>query len=501
MSSTSMVMYKCHSLDECKSYISELILQSFNNVEVVIEAYEKATTDQRKTICKSMKHLFNASNVPILKGIKTYFSTVFKAFDAKEQEKRMKFFITTNCTIFIQYILLFASIKKISDELISFAEEQGEFHDDFTIVDLLESYNYYTVDIKEECEDSSSFYLEIEGDNISFDITYAITGDFMPYDLMRTKKGERKIRKENLTINFFPNIYGLYLHNLIDGSLKKNISWFQESNKYILSLPVYDLYTLHGYTYKGDSVVNKYCISYKYHHPERELDDDFINYLKQIVIDCQRMSSYLCYFFQFQKIVDTYKNQMTRFCNNLISAEILAITDTDNSKAYLEVQKVVTNKTFTKEFWMLVVKLFVEDLERIIDNAPRLTDTLEVFRGTKSHYYTNKKDSDYKNQSFTSTSFVPDVMLSFSKPTLGCCFSKFYLTPDTKCIWMDPVSKMNEYEVLLSPDQSFKITGKEIFRTKSVKSVFLDDSPSVEDKEEVCRSKFKNIDYTILEQA
>jgi hypothetical protein len=94
---------------------------------------------------------------------------------------------------------------------------------------------------------------------------------------------------------------------------------------------------------------------------------------------------------------------------------------------------------------------------------------MTVYRGVKTHYYSNKLGEIFSNATFTSTSFMATVSQSFANYA-GCCLSVYKLKPNVKCIWMDPVSHVNtgefagfgEAEILLAPGNKFKIESKRV---------------------------------------
>ena len=273
---------------------------------------------------------------------------------------------------------------------------------------------------------------------------------------------------------------------------------------YILDLNLYDKYTLRGYTFKGDRIANQYCLYYE-HTSNKVFEPEFLSYVKSIPKDSKLKNKFMCYFFQFRKILAENRSQLS----DIDSDDIKIITGDDLVASYYKVEEVCKNNSFSDDFWVQVIKLFVTDLERIIENAPTLNHNLEVFRGVRSHYYSNKLGKIFKNINFTSTSINPDSSSQFRDLDFqsGCCFTKFIIHPGVKCIWMDPVTEFdNEAEILLLPNQSFKIVRKEVispyYGSESASFLKKGSEENEVDLNLMCSDKFykESIDYTVMEQ-
>lgn len=119
-----------------------------------------------------------------------------------------------------------------------------------------------------------------------------------------------------------------------------------------------------------------------------------------------------------------------------------------------------TNGSYESE--IIEIKRHIENINQVLENAPKLQYALEVFRGMRLPSDTTYRGGDVINlfqSSFTSTSFDLDTSIAFSGD--ACCLFILYLPPGTHGLYIGKSSTEGiEYEYLLSSGTTFKIISK-----------------------------------------
>ena len=223
--------------------------------------------------------------------------------------------------------------------------------------------------------------------------------------------------------------------------------WIISSNNYILNLPTEDKFTIYGYTHNGDVIANMIL---------RNKEND----IKDYILNPQKVNDrrYQPLFFQLRKTLSLKDYGIVpSILDKMLSEDLL-----DSYKA------ICKNQTFKEmipeEAYLTAAKMFVEDLKNIFYNAPPINKKTIVYRGTKTLYYSTTNKKTFKNNSFMSTSYGIWAARSFSDSlNKKCCIKKITLKPGTKALFMDGITQYeSETEILLPPDNEFKIISHEI---------------------------------------
>ena len=100
-----------------------------------------------------------------------------------------------------------------------------------------------------------------------------------------------------------------------------------------------------------------------------------------------------------------------------------------------------------EQFWDRVIKIYMVDLRRIIQNCPIVRRNIIVFRGEiKDHIFSNLKDNMYRTDNFISSTLDLDTATEFA----GCCIQKITILSNTHALPIIGVSQFfEEQEVLL----------------------------------------------------
>lgn len=106
-----------------------------------------------------------------------------------------------------------------------------------------------------------------------------------------------------------------------------------------------------------------------------------------------------------------------------------------------------------KEILGELLKLYAYDLNTIIENSPKLPDSIIVYRGVEREFELPEGKTEYTTKSFLSTSLSPESAGRFLKeiyPTLHCCLYEISIPKTLHVLYTAPVSHFKrEYEILL----------------------------------------------------
>jgi hypothetical protein len=239
----------------------------------------------------------------------------------------------------------------------------------------------------------------------------------------------------------------MYFENLV------NSDWLKEMNNYVSNLSTKYLYTMVGYTYYGDVVANNYMRN-------TLSETKFMEDLKNVAI----WTTYHPLFYQAIDLIRKTDDISSILSKPDASSVTKVMTLLKNvnlpiNEVYVNLRKNATLFSYDK-FWKSVIQAFIDDLNRIIMNAPPIKTTMVVYRGSKDSYYLKGNVGHvYKTDSFVSTSLDLQSALNFSKGT--CCFKRITLLPGTRVLMLAGISHFqNEIEFLLSTKSQFYLTNE-----------------------------------------
>ena len=102
---------------------------------------------------------------------------------------------------------------------------------------------------------------------------------------------------------------------------------------------------------------------------------------------------------------------------------------------------------FTAKLWDLVLKAFVEDMNRIIEAAPLISHRMVVYRGEKGLFYDPTKKRTV-NLAYLSTSRSKEIAQE-KVDEEGCCMLEMIIEPGVKAINVEPISALPQEQELL----------------------------------------------------
>jgi hypothetical protein len=208
-------------------------------------------------------------------------------------------------------------------------------------------------------------------------------------------------------------------------------SWFTSSLDYTDSLTNSEKYILRSYTHNGDEIVNNLLRdSLLFLENKRLLN--MINNKENVVFAVQLFR----------------KNGMSE---NEINNKFTSKGIIKNSGMNVINSNNIDNISIDDK--IILLREYITDLERIINNAPKTTKIIKVFRGVSNNYI-NNYDNPYVLSGFQSTSYLPSVSYDYmtrydnsKSPTMY----EMIILPETSCICLEKYSHHpTDYEILIN---------------------------------------------------
>ena len=438
--------------------------------------------------------------------LKFFFTQYFMTLSPDEIKTRIFYYIKWECRILIQYAAVFNVFDKFNiEEFIDYATDE-------TIIGILKSELSIKKHLIKNDEKCSSHDLE---EIVTFRMKRIVIKlmktktNFSLEDLNKDPKS--LFVEKTYTLDIHQNDELLGIDSVIQASI--DIDWLKECNEYIMNLSMSDLFTAVAYT--SSSNINTYLLYHKDKNDSPSFDQ-LISRIRNPFI----APSIHAYFFQEREVIESLTEEEIKSLTSLTPEDIQNILQPDLKAAHEFMVMYLKNMSNRLDplFWKMVLDQHDQDLRRIIMNSPPLKKEMHVYRGTYTHYYSNKKMDIFKNQSFTSTSFYSTVIEKFAGAP-GCCVTEFILKPGAHCLWLDPITHFeNEMEILLPPDQSFVIEEKKVIRYISEPNTFILENVEPEDfkgmyqltqngvervikMKDLCQNENKySLDYTLMVQ-
>lgn len=212
--------------------------------------------------------------------------------------------------------------------------------------------------------------------------------------------------------------------SLLNSYNASNLTEFLNNNQaYLDRLSMRERINLYGYTKAGDQLVNMYLRN-----------------------DIQALEQYISSRGNYQHI-PIYYQLRDRGAPEGID-EIHSWLRTKDTQSLIKI-------------FISAIKSYIDELVKVFDNSPALTRPITVFRGVKTAYYKTDNSNVFHNREFMSASLDPDIAITFTDSTAGCCFKQINLVPGAKAIFIAPLSQEpNELEVLLPPGNKFMVSEK-----------------------------------------
>jgi len=297
---------------------------------------------------------------------------------------------------------------------------------------------------------------------VNFNINPVYVTSYEPEDNYSTNTytaSSREIRSLSTVKNFLKRRRtGHYvdvenLRYLSKNNKKLSPSFFRSQFNYAESLTKRQIITITNYSHQGDQLLNSY-LQGKFNI--QNIIDLFVSPTEDDGYGYSYKRWYRYIFPFFCQIVDINKERK-KLNDNQSFKELSDDYSFENYQTFLKIGPSVPS-----EMWEEAIIMFMNDLNEIINNAPPVKKTIEVWRGVNGFYFHNykkKRNTDiYKSSQFMSTTLDPGVALEFGSSKYDsqgnrCCLLHFILNPGSKVLLMMPYSKyMHEFEILINKD-------------------------------------------------
>lgn len=220
--------------------------------------------------------------------------------------------------------------------------------------------------------------------------------------------------------------------------------WRDQQTSYISTLTDKDKIIITNYSYKTDNLINNF-VRYKSGGLTREyynLHGPFASKSKM-------------YFPFIVQLFDKYETVLSGLGSKSKYVKESSIdynNFNDDVVKYWEEKKLILDDGFLES----IALKYIDDLIRIISNSPKLTQSIFVYRGTKTMEYVTTNTFDTKD--FLSTSLLPKIALGFTgentNTRIKCCLYEFEVMPYTPCLYISSVSRVSHEEEILFPPES-----------------------------------------------
>jgi hypothetical protein len=281
----------------------------------------------------------------------------------------------------------------------------------------------------------------------------------------------------------FNNYNGKFLlKNSVFNNIMFDDEWITTQLNYVYSLEAYDLFTLKGYTYRGDVLANNLLRGAL--TDTRTANDEFVQGVHIKVQDLFplyfQMEGLFRNMIAHDKLMEIFRGdtklKVSRI-KKIVSEKIPKVVSISEWVTYL-----ATNFNTLKhsekysilvplwshlkdEVFINLINKFISDVERIILKAPTIRKNMIVYRGVRGDFYLRgAHDGIYKNQGFISTSLDIDIAKEFQKPenkldgNKTCCIQRIQLLKGTKTVFLLPVSTYpEEKEILINSGSIYHI--------------------------------------------
>jgi len=219
-----------------------------------------------------------------------------------------------------------------------------------------------------------------------------------------------------------------------------DIAWFDRQLHYLQTLTEGEVLTIRGYTFKGDKIINKWCIEDKSWWSslivllKKDLSHTFFPFFCQLV-------NYIVYI-KTNKMETPYETIIDLFDVSEKMADIYVL--------FLKLKNNMINDSW-KPFWNNILSLFQKDMNRLIKNAPKLHHCLTTWRGSKTQYWGN---DPILFKSYTSSTLDLKITEEF-RNTKGYLL-KIILPKNTPCLFAAGISNVYlEAEIILATESIF----------------------------------------------
>lgn len=225
--------------------------------------------------------------------------------------------------------------------------------------------------------------------------------------------------------------------------------WFKEQNTYILTFTIRKFLTIYAYTTEYFRVINKILRG-------EDWQKDFMELLTK------DQTLFFAFFYQtvdlIRNLFDLNLDSKDYICLNVNIKDITPILKTKghSSEVYTLLLSILPKIKDCSTFWSHVIRMYIDELNSIIKNAPLTRKEFIVWRGVKDDSFIN--DINEKNI-FSSSNILSctlDISIHETFRNDDCCLKCITVPENSKCLFIGSCSRLlTEYEILFAPNANF----------------------------------------------
>jgi hypothetical protein len=263
--------------------------------------------------------------------------------------------------------------------------------------------------------------------------------------------------------------YPFSLNSFKQASYNKNLryftqecfDWLKMQNEYLLRLPWDDKLRIIGYTHGGDKILNSYILgsldyTQIYSRFSDYRDDRIFPLAFDFFMDSYNYKSSDEWMYSMIPEKKRTYELGVRFYNVFDDLHPKQITF--NWQTYETIYRFVDAIRYkiSEEAWERWIKSCIVGITQVINDAPSTPkSSFFVYRGVNDSSFLKFDSSNvFTNDLFMSTSLKIDIAYGFKNPKSKCCVFEIKVNPNSKCLFISPMSYYpTEYEILFAPGQ------------------------------------------------
>ena len=231
-------------------------------------------------------------------------------------------------------------------------------------------------------------------------------------------------------------------------SFQADPKWLYQSNAYISTLPIDSFFTIVGYTQSAYKILNRVLYETNEEQRHKSIYGMFKSYKDHI----RYRRHYFDYYVQLQYLIRNYSPDEYLSSSDNVPLFHLINTYSASIQYQLYIRYISMINDFGKK---VIVDRYIEQLQKIINEAPPISSRSIVFRGQEGFSYKQPRRLETSFRTFVSTSLKMTIAKAFLDNNGS--ITKLILEPGTKALYLRGISSsLGEDEVLLSRSNQYK---------------------------------------------
>lgn len=231
-------------------------------------------------------------------------------------------------------------------------------------------------------------------------------------------------------------------------SFQADPKWLYQSNAYISTLPIDSFFTIVGYTQRAYQLLNRVLYETDEEQRQKLISRIFKSYKDHV----RYRRQYFDYYVQLRYLIHNYSPDEYLSSSDNIPLFHLINTYSKSIQYQLYIRYISMINDFGKK---VIVDRYLEQLQRVIDEAPPISSRTIVYRGQEGFSYKQPRRLETSFRTFVSTSLKLTTAKYFSDENGS--ITKLILEPGTKALYLRGISSsLGEDEILLSRSNQYK---------------------------------------------